>query len=92
MAFHLAVRMGLCVAGEEERVLAVLEKWDLPTRWGGADLTGREATGRVWEAMASDKKRREGKIRFVLPQMIGRVNLVDGIGEADAKQALEETQ
>jgi len=91
-AFRLARRLGICDGASESRVVAVLEKWSLPTRWGGDDLAGQDAIELVWRSMASDKKRREGQLRFVLPEAIGRVNLVDGVSEADIKRVLAELQ
>lgn len=91
-AFRLAARLGICSPGEEERVGAVLEKWQLPTRWGGPNLEGSEAIERVWEAMGSDKKRREGKMRFILPEAIGTVRIVEVISETQVKQVLGELQ
>jgi 3-dehydroquinate synthase len=91
-AFRLAVRLGICPPEQEARVVSVLEKWQLPTRWGGTDLSGPGAVEQVWAAMASDKKRREGKMRFILPEAIGSVRIVEGIEEADVKRVLGELQ
>jgi 3-dehydroquinate synthetase len=64
----------------------------LPTRWGGIDLSGPGAVELIWAAMASDKKRREGKLRFILPEGIGSVRIVEGISENDVKKVLRELQ
>ena len=43
---------------------------------------------RLLAAMARDKKNRGGKIRFVLPRSIGRVELTDAAGEDDVRAVL----
>jgi 3-dehydroquinate synthase len=91
-AARLAVSLNMCEASLEGQLRGVLEKWGLPVRWGGSDLTSEEDIDRVWEAMLVDKKRREDAPAFVLPEEIGRVRLVLGIREADVKRALRETQ
>jgi 3-dehydroquinate synthase len=40
-------------------------------------------------AMHRDKKTSAGELRFVLPDRIGRVELVGGVAEADVLAALE---
>ena len=38
--------------------------------------------------MGRDKKNRGGRVRFVLPRSIGRVELTDAAGEADVRAVL----
>jgi len=98
-AFRLARALGMCAWETGVRVEAVLKKWGLPVRWGLTDVTSetaspdsREAVEQVWEAMMSDKKRLDGRLRLVLPEAIGRVRLVNGVPEAAIKNALAELQ
>lgn len=92
VALHLAVILGGCEHQTKSRVERVLEKWNLPLHWGAPGLTQESAVELVWEAMMLDKKRRDGKLRLVLPQAIGSVRLVDDIPEAAIRRALVELQ
>lgn len=62
----LALRMGRFSEREHLRVLALLALLRLP-------LQTEVAPAAMFEAMRSDKKRRGGKLRFVLPRAIGDV-------------------
>jgi len=62
----LAVRMGRFSEREHLRVLALLSLLQLP-------LQTTVDPSDVFEAMRSDKKRRGGRLRFVLPRAIGDV-------------------
>jgi 3-dehydroquinate synthase len=62
----LAMRLGRFSEADHLRVLALLALLNLPMR------TSVRAAG-VFEAMAADKKRRNGALRFVLPNAIGDV-------------------
>jgi 3-dehydroquinate synthase len=62
----LALRMGRFSEAEHLRVLALLTLLDLPIQTSLAP----EA---IFEAMRSDKKKRGGRLRFVLPRAIGEV-------------------
>jgi 3-dehydroquinate synthase len=50
-----------------------------------SDLDG----GRVLAAVSRDKKGREGKVPFVLPKAIGRVEIVGDVQPAEVERALE---
>jgi len=92
VALRLANRLGMCDEATSERVEAVLKKWGLPVRWGTPGLEGEDAVERVWEAMMSDKKRIDGRLRLVLPEGVGRVRLIDNAPEAAVRAALAELQ
>jgi 3-dehydroquinate synthase len=62
----LALRAGRFSQSEHLRVLAVLALLRLP-------LQTSLAPEAIWAAMRSDKKRRNGRLRFVLPRAIGDV-------------------
>jgi 3-dehydroquinate synthase len=92
LAFRLACKLGMCGAGADERLRPVLDRWGLPWRWGEPGLEGREAVHQVYEAMLGDKKRRDGRLRLVLPDRIGSVRVVEGVEREAVVSALEELQ
>jgi 3-dehydroquinate synthase len=71
-AARLAARLGLC--GEElpRRVTCLLQDIGLPTAYAGLDPIVVEA------ALAADKKRRAGRVRWILPVAVGQVVMRDG--------------
>lgn len=71
IAARLAARLGLCGPVLGERIEAILRKLALPVRHAGY------APEDIWAAMASDKKRKAGKLRFVLPVQAGKVIITD---------------
>ena len=68
---RIAERIGWVGPEVTARVVALLERFGLPTAAPGLD------TEALLEAMTRDKKNRDGKVRFVLPRVIGRVELTD---------------
>jgi 3-dehydroquinate synthase len=78
---RLAEQLAWIAPEAVERIVRLLERIELPTSAPGLD---RE---RLWEAMSRDKKNRQGKIRFVLPRAIGRVETTDAPPD-DAIQAM----
>lgn len=62
----LALRLGRFSEDDHLRVLTLLALLKLP-------MSTRERPNDVYAAMAADKKRRDGKLRFVLPNAIGDV-------------------
>jgi shikimate kinase/3-dehydroquinate synthase len=82
-ATKTAVALGLCDETVEERLIALLQRFGLPTRYEGYEP--RE----IWEAMATDKKKRGKKPRFVLPRSIGQVVVTDQVPKAVVLEVLE---
>lgn len=82
-ATRTAVALGLCDEAVEGRLPALLQRFGLPTRYEGYEP--RE----VWKAMATDKKRRGEKLRFVLPRAIGQVVVTDKVPKAMVLEVLE---
>jgi shikimate kinase/3-dehydroquinate synthase len=82
-AARTAVALGLCDEAVEGRLAALLRRFGLPTRYEGYE------PGEVWEAMATDKKRRGKKLRFVLPGAIGQVVATDEVPKAMVLKVLE---
>lgn len=62
----LALRTGRFSEREHLRVLTLLTLFGMP-------LQTSVDTGKIFDAMSSDKKRRNGRLRFVLPRAIGDV-------------------
>jgi shikimate kinase/3-dehydroquinate synthase len=82
-ATRTAAALGLCDEMVEGRLVALLQRFDLPTRYAGY------APREVWKAMATDKKRRGKKLRFVLPRAIGQVEVSDQVRKAVVLEVLE---
>ena len=90
-AARMAVEMGICEPSVEERLGGLLRNLLLPVNVEG--LEGRLPESAVsieaaWEAMRMDKKRREGRLRFVLPSAIGSVVVSDEVPEEVVHKAL----
>ena len=73
----LAERIGWIDRPIADRIAALLARLGLPTAAPGLDPAALKA------AMGLDKKNRGGRIRFVLPRSIGRVELTDDPSEGD---------
>jgi shikimate kinase/3-dehydroquinate synthase len=84
MAARLAMNLGLCDAELERRIVACLERFDLPTGYRTYEPLA------IWRAMGDDKKRESHKLRLVLPREIGRVSVTDQVSRDDVLRVLEE--
>jgi shikimate kinase/3-dehydroquinate synthase len=72
-AARVGAGLGICEDELPTRVTALLQKLGLPTNY-------REMTPEaLWAAMATDKKRHGQRLRFVLPEAIGRVIVTDQV-------------
>src|SRR5947209_1543707 len=80
----VAERLGLAAAGTRARQVRLLETMGLPVREVG------EAPERVIEAMARDKKGKEGRVPFVLAPEIGRFRIVFDVPKPVILEALAE--
>lgn len=83
-ATQIAVDMGLCKPDLKRRLSDMLRRFGLPVVVPGANPHA------VWAAMAADKKRWRGRLRFVLPRAIGDVIVVDDVPEGVALRAIEQ--
>ncbi len=72
-AARTAEAVGLAREQLSPRITACLRRPGLPTTLPGY------APEAIWEAMGGDKKRRGGKLRFVLPRAIGDVVVTDEV-------------
>ncbi len=79
---RLAERMGWIGPDAVGRIERLLVRLGLPTAAPGLDAD------RLIDAMTRDKKNRGGRIRFVLPRAIGRVELTDGPEAAEVRAVL----
>ena len=72
-AAHLAAGRGACAPDLPARITAVMARLGLSVTLSGYDAVA------ILRAMATDKKRQAGRLRFVLPQVIGQVALYDDV-------------
>ncbi len=79
---RLAERLGWLAPEVSARVTALVERFGLPTVAPGLD------PGALLEAMTRDKKNQKGKMRFILPRTLGRVELTDAATENDIRAVL----
>jgi 3-dehydroquinate synthase len=78
----LALRAGLYSAREHARVLRTLERCELPVAYGGLDGDA------ILRALRRDKKRRDGVVRFALPERIGSVRTGVAVRDADLRAVI----
>jgi len=81
-ASQMAVALGRCDATLAERIVHLLERVGLPTYISGYDMAA------VLAAMGHDKKRAGKTLRFVIPQALGDVVVIDDPGLEVVQQAL----
>ncbi len=86
-AARLARVKGMLTDAEAARHDALLNALDMPRTFPGK-LDAEEA----WAAMGRDKKTESGKRVFILPQGLGQVVPVRGIGKAEVEEALRAVQ
>lgn len=79
---RIAERLGWIDAALTERLSRLLSGLGLPTDARGLDPDA------LIEAMTRDKKNRGGRVRFVLPRGLGRVELTDAPSPVDVRTAL----
>jgi 3-dehydroquinate synthase len=80
---RLAERLGWVDAATTGRLVALLDRFGLPVAAPGLDADA------LLDAMARDKKNRAGRLRFVLPRRLGRVDLTDAPTLDDVRAVLE---
>jgi 3-dehydroquinate synthetase len=81
-AANLSARLGLCDPELVDRIEAVLARLGLPTRYEG------HAPTQVWQAMATDKKRRGKTLHFILLRAIGDVFFSHQVPQEDVLAVL----
>lgn len=85
-AARLSHAIGLCSAALADQVEACVAGAGLPVRLGGMDAEA------ICAAMATDKKRRAGRVRFVLLRALHDVTLVDDVPMAAVVEVLNGMQ
>jgi 3-dehydroquinate synthase len=80
---RLAQRLGWIGPEISDRLVRLLVRFGLPTKAAGLD------PDRLIAAMSLDKKNHRGRLRFVLPRSIGRVELTDTPSETDIRAVLK---
>jgi len=70
LAAELSMRQGWLSAAEQRRIIALLERADLPTK-----APGSLSLEPILELMSVDKKIRQGQLRLVVLQKIGRARV-----------------
>lgn len=78
MAAEMSVRLGLCSGDFQRRQLQLIRSFDLSVSLDGLGIQTQE----IFRVMAHDKKKKSGKLRFILPEKIGCVSVVTGAEDA----------
>lgn len=81
-AARMAVALNRCDAQTASRIESCLDRLGLPTSASGLDLDD------VYAMMFQDKKRSGKMLRFIVPQAIGDVVIIDDPGASLAREAL----
>ncbi|GJD57528.1 3-dehydroquinate synthase [Methylobacterium dankookense] len=89
LAFRFSARLGLCSGQEAGRVANHLAMAGLPTRL--QDVPGGSGDAEsILDAMAQDKKVRDGALTFILARGIGQSFIAPGIGRDDVRAFLQD--
>jgi 3-dehydroquinate synthase len=81
----ISSRLGILKKADAARIGSLIRKCGLPVKAPGLDA------GAVYRSLLRDKKFVRAKNRFVLPETIGKVRVVEGISEHVVKGAIKET-
>lgn len=72
-AARIAVALRQAEPALAERIEATLSAWGLPVRCPSYSVEA------IWKAMAHDKKKRDKRLRWILPTAIGSVEIVEDV-------------
>jgi 3-dehydroquinate synthase len=86
-AARLAARRNLCDTDLATRIENLLAAIGLPTR-----VPREMSIEAILAAMATDKKRANARLRFILPRALGDVVVSDNVGREEIVVAIEETR
>jgi 3-dehydroquinate synthase len=84
LAAELAVKMKIFTKDSAERIKALVEEYELPSTLP-KDISVTE----VMKALSVDKKAASGRLKFILPEAIGKVRIEDDIDREMIKEVLE---
>jgi 3-dehydroquinate synthetase len=79
---RMAAALGRCSPALADRIAAVVDRLGLPTSLSGYDADA------IIAAMDHDKKRAGKTLRFVIPQKLGDVTIIDDPGRAQVLAAV----
>jgi 3-dehydroquinate synthetase len=79
---NMAVELERCSPELATRIRNVVDRVGLPIQWSGLDADA------VYAAMAHDKKRSGKTVRFIIPQALGDVTIIDNPGRDVVMRAL----
>jgi shikimate kinase / 3-dehydroquinate synthase len=85
---RVAARLGLCDAGLVDRQTRTLAALGLPVQLRGLGRGKAHGSDRIQAAMAHDKKASAGRLRFVLPEALGRTVIRDDVPPALVEEVL----
>ena len=85
---RLSSRLGLCDAALLDRQTRVLASLGLPVRLAALARGKSPARERIAAAMTHDKKATGGRLRFVLPEALGRTVIRDDVPSALVEEVL----
>ena len=88
LAFRYSARLGLCEAGDAERVTALLHRAGLPTTL--AEAHSAVSGKRLVEHMLHDKKMAGGTLPFLLARGIGQTFLSKDVDLVDVAAFLDD--
>ncbi len=86
-AGQIAVELGLWQSADAARQLELIQKTGLPT-----EVPAMLNIDDILDSLKSDKKVKDGRVRFILPTKIGAVNITDDVPEAVIRDVLKEMQ
>ncbi len=81
----LGIKLNLWDQASQDRQVALIEKTGLPTQLPPAIADHQEA---IVAALQNDKKVKAGKVRFVLPEAIGKVIITDQVPAETIREVL----
>ena len=85
-AARLAANLDWCHAQTRDEIIALLEKYELPTR-----VPREFSPAQIVQAMGTDKKVKNKRVRFILPYEIGRVGIAENVAEENVLRAIQES-
>ncbi|WP_418792333.1 3-dehydroquinate synthase [Phosphitispora sp. TUW77] len=83
-AARTAVKTGLLLEPDLLRIERLIKTYGLPASFGNLDI------GEIINSMYHDKKAVAGKIRYILPEALGRVSIVSEVSHEILKIVLQE--
>lgn len=75
-ASHLGVAVGLCDSQVRDRIVRLLERLGLPVQMPDSVTASAQE---LLAAMSSDKKKKDNRLRFIVPRQIGQVEMADNL-------------